>query len=224
MHATVHHSKSLPFADDLEDSLDAMGDERARIALFVDRLTQGGAQHSFLGLARAFTDRGLAVDLVIGDRRHRHDYDLPAGLSLSFLHAGTLAQYAFNELRGRKQAISHDDRSLAASLPLRWRSYFPALTDYLAIDPPRRSPRGEDARQSRGHPSKEVSGRSDAAGNQRTRSFLGIGEAVRQALEKVRLPLFMRELYPLADDIAAISGHVRTTLQASSGWSGNASS
>jgi glycosyltransferase involved in cell wall biosynthesis len=53
-----------------------------KIAIFLTSLEGGGAERVMLNLARGFTERGLAVDLVLVQRRGEYIGQIPAGVRL----------------------------------------------------------------------------------------------------------------------------------------------
>jgi glycosyltransferase involved in cell wall biosynthesis len=192
--------------------MNALQEPRQRIALFVDRLTQGGVQHSLLGLARAFLDRGLDVDLVVGERKGSYDHVLPPGLRLHFLHGGGSAALAFNLLRAECRVLPRLDRRLAHGLPLRYRSLLPGLGTYLAAQRP-------DAMLSAktlGNLTALLARRQAGVATRLVISERGhLSESIRRSGKRwkaTRLPDMTRALYPLADGIVAISSPVADDL------------
>jgi glycosyltransferase involved in cell wall biosynthesis len=185
-----------------------------RIALFIDRLTQGGVQHSFLGLAEAFRRKGLEVDLVVGERSRRFEHPIPEGVRLLFMHGGGPLAQAVQEVRVRLQSLPHSDWRQASTLPVRWRTFIPGLCRYLTAQKP-------DAMLS----AKPLGNLTAILAKQRTgiKTRLVISERghVSEAFERSPkswkprlLPGLMAELYPLADHIVAISNQVGDDLAA----------
>lgn len=185
---------------------------RRKIALFVNRLTHGGVQHSFLGLAEAFVERGLDVDLVVGDRGQRHDHAMPEGVQVVFLHAGDALSYAVNDLKGWWQAIGCDEWRLRGSLPLRWRSYIAGLTNYLA----EREPDAMLSAKTLGNVAALLARRQAGVATRLVISERGhVSESIKRSGKpwKMRkLPALLRRTYPLADGIVAISKEVGDDL------------
>ncbi|MEZ5931160.1 MAG: glycosyltransferase [Alphaproteobacteria bacterium] len=183
-----------------------------RIALFVDRLTQGGVQHSFLGLAQAFLDRGLDVDLVVGERKGHHGHALPPGLRLRFLHDGGVAALAVNALRAEGRTLVDQDRRLVHGLPLRYRSFLPALVAYLASE----RPAAMLSAKTLGNLTAILARRRAGVATRLVISERGhVSESIRRSGKRWKaagLPSLMRALYPLADGIVAISSQVADDL------------
>lgn len=185
---------------------------RPKIALFVNRLTQGGVQHSFLGLAKAFVARGLDVDLVVGDRGQKHDHPIPPGVDVVFLHDGGPMSYAIEDLRGWCQAVGGEDLGLLGGLPLRWRSYVPGLAGYLA----RNEPDAMLSAKTLGNLAALLARKRTAVATRLVISERGhLSESIRRSDKRwkaTRLPHLVQRLYPLADAIVAISKAVGDDL------------
>ncbi len=187
-------------------------DSRQRIALFVDRLTQGGVQHSFLGLAKAFLDRGLDVDLVVGERKGRHNHVIPPGVRLLFLHGGGVADLSINALRAGYRSLGDQEARLAGGMPLRYRSFLPGLEAYLAL----KRPSAMLSAKTLGNLTAILARRRAGASTRLVISERGhLSESIRRSGKRwkaTKLPSMMRTLYPLADAIVAISNQVADDL------------
>lgn len=190
---------------------------RRKIALFIDRLTQGGVQHSFIGLAGAFIDKGLDVDLIIGERKPAHEHDIPDEVRLHFLHGGGPAAQAVKEVHLRCQSIAHADWRQVSTLPVRWRTFLPGLTRYLTKNRP-------DAMLSAkilGNLTAILACRRTGVATRLVVSERGhASEALSRSPKSWKprlLPALMRELYPLADSIVAISNQVGDDLASVAG-------
>jgi len=182
------------------------------IALFVDRLTTGGVQHSFLGLAEALRDRGCRVDLLIGDSNKRHDHQLPDGVRLMILTSGPTLSNRIADGLGRlnrrwRTGVRHLDQ-----LPRRWRLYAPALKRYLDHEKP-------DAllsAKTSGNLVAIVAGQESEAStrivvSERVYLSSSIAEA-KKDWKRDSLADLVQALYPLADQVVAISNHVAADL------------
>lgn len=183
-----------------------------RVALFVNRLTQGGVQHSFVGLAEAIIERGCDVDLVVGDRGGFFEHATPPGLRTIFLHQGAARDYLINDLRARLGGWVHRDRQFVRQLTLRYRSYLPGLSRYLKSQRP-------DAMLSAKTLGNLVAILARKRSRAATRVVVSERSHVSESIARSRrpwkttvLPRLMQELYPLADEIVSISRHVGDDL------------
>ncbi len=189
-----------------------MKTERPRIALFVDRMTDGGVQRSFLGLADAFHDKGCAVDLVLGDGLGRHRQTMPEHLRVITLTSGGGARRMLTDGQGRWTAWREGDWHQAGALRQRWRSFIPGLTRYLGKTAPDALLSAKTlanivaliARRRAKAPTRIVV-------SERTHLSTSIGRS-RREWKAATLPRLVRELYRDADDIVAISKQVGLDL------------
>ncbi len=194
-----------------------MSQHRPLIALFVDRMTDGGVQRSFLALAAAFQAKGCAIDLVIGDDLGQHRQTIPEGVNLITLTSGSAASRAIADTKGRWMGWRRGGWDNLKGLRQRWRSFIPGLTRYL-----------DEAR-----PDALLSAKtlvnivaltakrwSDAdtrvVVSERTHLSTSIGRSRRDWKASV-LPPLIRELYGNASGIVGISGHVADDIAGLSG-------
>ncbi|MEM8949231.1 MAG: glycosyltransferase [Pseudomonadota bacterium] len=190
---------------------------RPRLALFVDRLTQGGVQHSFVGLANAFVDHGFGVDLVVGDRCNWHDHDLAEPIETFVLHSGARTRHIAIEFHERLIAKAAMDRKSIRALPIRWRSFIPGLARYLMT----RRPDTMLSAKTLGNLTALLAHRRAHVATRLVvseRSHLSESiQRSRKRWKEARLPSLIHALYPKADAIVAISQHVADDLAATSG-------
>ncbi|MCL9817480.1 glycosyltransferase [Natronocalculus amylovorans] len=66
----------------------ARADSVPSIALFFPTFTPGGIERCFLNLAEGFLERGIAVDIVVADRRGSFESQIPDGVRVIDLRAG----------------------------------------------------------------------------------------------------------------------------------------
>ena len=187
-----------------------------RLALFVDRLTQGGVQHSLVGLATAFVGRGFAVDFVVGDSRNWHDHALPDQVETFVLHSGSRARHLAIECSERFTAPRQDWRHVR-ELTLRWRSFIPGLTNYLR----ERRPDAMLSAKTLANLTAIIACRRADVGTRLVVSERShLSESIRRSQKRWkerRLPKLINALYPEADAIVAISRHVGDDLAETSG-------
>ena len=183
-----------------------------RLALFVDRMTQGGVQHSLIGLAGAFITRGLDVDLVIGDRLRWHDHAVPDRVETVILQSGSQTRRLATDLCEHLTMAAPDDRQAKAALSLRWRSFVPALARYLR----ERRPDAMLSAKTLANLVAILARRRAAVGTRLVISERNhLTETIRRSQKSWKaktLPPLIHDLYPLADDIVAISNHVADDL------------
>lgn len=187
---------------------------KRRIALFIDRLTEGGVQHSLLGLAKVFVGMGLNVDLVVGERKPAHEHALPSDVRVHFLQSGGPASKAAHEINLRFQMLAHTDWRLVRTLPVRWRSFIPGLSHYLT----KQAPDAMLSAKTFGNLVAILAKRHAGATTRLVISERGhLSEALARSpkdWKRTLLPPLTRELYPLADSIVAISSQVGDDLAA----------
>ena len=190
-----------------------MTSRRPDVALFVDRMTHGGVQHSLTGLANAFVRRGLEVDLVVGDSRLWHDHDLPAQVKTFILHSGSRTRHVAMDLR-RRLAASRADGRHVLGLPLRWRSFVPGLAKYLR----KRRPEAMLSAKTLANLVALIAHRRAGVDTRLVVSErCHLSESINRSQKlwkQQRLPQLIHALYPRANGIVAISEDVSSDLAA----------
>lgn len=182
------------------------------IALFIDRLTVGGVQHSFLGLAEALIARGCRVDLVVGDRKKWHDHRCPEGVHPIILSpASPIRARLLHYLRSFDPRRSAERRYLDV-MPARWHGYALALAGYL--DSAR--PDALLSAKTMGNLSAILARRLGSAGTRIVISErIHLSSSIEQSektWKRTRLAPLVQALYPLADAVVAISDQVADDL------------
>jgi len=187
-------------------------DHRPKIALFVDRMTDGGVQRSFLALAAAFQANGYAVDLVIGDALGRHRQMIPEHVNLVTLTSGSALGRAIADTDVRWTAWRRKDGRKVNGLRQHWRSFIPGLKRYLEKARPAALLSAKTLANIVALTAKrwaDVDTRIVVS--ERTHLSASIGRSRRNWKASV-LPRLIRELYDDAAGIVAISGHVADDL------------
>lgn len=194
-----------------------MSRNRPHIALFVDRMTDGGVQRSFLALAETFQAKGCAVALVVGDDLGRHHQAIPAGVELITLTSGTAGSRVIADARVRWMAWRRSDWQNVKGLRQRWRSFIPGLARYLDEAKPDALLSAKTLVNIVALTAKRWSGaRTRIVVSERTHLSTSIGRS-RRDWKASALPPLIRELYRDANGIVGISGHVADDIAEISG-------
>lgn len=189
-----------------------MSRRRPLIALFVDRLTDGGVQRSFLALAAAFQAKGCSVSLVIGDDLGRHRQKIANGVELVTLTSGTMVSRLRADARVRCMAWRRGDWHQVSRLPQRWRSFIPGLTHYLEETKPDALLSAKTLVNIVALTAKRWSNADTrVVVSERTHLSTSIGRSRRDWKASV-LPPMIRDLYGDASGIVGISSHVADDL------------
>lgn len=185
---------------------------RPLIALFVDRLTDGGVQRSFLALAAAFQAKGCSASLVIGDDLGRHQQPIADGIELVTLTSGSIGSRLRADAQLRWMAWRRGGGRHVSRLPLRWRSFIPGLTHYLEETKPDALLSAKTLVNIVALTAKRWS-RVDTrvVVSERTHLSTSIGRS-RRDWKASTLPDLIRDLYGDASGIIGISGHVADDL------------
>jgi hypothetical protein len=185
--------------------------------LFLDRMSDGGVQRSFLGLAEAFLAHGCEVDLVLGDRLGIHHQRLPLGMKLVHLTSGGFSGSLIGAWRARRLGWPEDGDRQAAALPPRWLAYLPGLVRYIEEVRPTALLSAKTLANLIALLARERTGRGTRIViSERTHLSESIGRSRRDWKAEL-LPDLVRRLYPMADGVVAISSEVAADLATMSG-------
>ncbi|MFO1072105.1 MAG: glycosyltransferase [Geminicoccaceae bacterium] len=178
------------------------------IAIFLRNLAGGGIERVMLLLAGAFVQDGLAVELIVGERRGARADEVPAGVTLVELRPGSVAAGRLAALRADPSGLP----TLAAPVLLARKvaptlAFLPGLARRLRAHPPRALLAATPFENLEALRARRLTGGRFrvvlSEHNQIDRSLIDSREWSRRCL-----PALMRRAYPEAEAIVAVSNGV----------------
>ena len=178
------------------------------IAIFLRNLAGGGIERVMLLLAGAFVQDGLAVELIVGERRGARADEVPTGVAVVELGPGSVAAGRLAALRADPSGLP----TLAAPVLLARKvaptlAFLPGLARRLHAHPPRALLAATPFENLEALRARRLTGGRFrvvlSEHNQIGRSLIDSREWSRRCL-----PALMRRAYPEAEAIVAVSNGV----------------